>query len=93
MSFYQGFVDINLGIGTLIIGLASVIIGELIIPSDRISLKCLSCVLGAIIYRFIIGFVISYDIGFRPSDLNILTSVLMVLLIVVSKRRAKDVCY
>jgi len=87
MALYQGFVDINLGIGTLITGLAAVIIGEQLFKSKRISIQCLSCVFGAIIYRIIIHYALKADFMFKPSDLNLITAGIVVILMIVSRVR------
>ncbi|MEK6292320.1 MAG: ABC transporter permease, partial [Paraburkholderia tropica] len=51
----QGGSDISMGIGTIVIGLAAVIIGESILPARRLVLTTLAAVLGAILYRFFIA--------------------------------------
>lgn len=88
-AFYQGFSDINIGTGTLISGLASVILGEQIFSTNRFSLIAIFCLIGTVLYRFAISLALSFDYFFRPSDINLLTSVLMILLIVISKLRKK----
>lgn len=50
----QGFADISMGAGTVIVGLASVIIGETILNTRRLSLAILSCLIGSIVYRLAI---------------------------------------
>ena len=51
----QGGADISMGIGTIVIGLAAVIIGETLLPARRLVLTTLAVVLGAIVYRFFIA--------------------------------------
>ncbi|USO02260.1 MAG: ABC transporter permease [Alphaproteobacteria bacterium] len=87
MAFYQGFADINLGIGTLITGLAAVIIGEQLFKPSRLSIKCLACIGGALIYRLIIHYALKADFIFKPSDLNLITAGIVITLIAVSKLR------
>lgn len=74
---YQGFTDIGMGMGMIIIGLASVIIGEVIIRTSRIPLATLGVILGSIIYRLAIA--VALQLGFAPTDLKIVTAVLVVL--------------
>lgn len=74
----NGFADISMGVGTIIIGLAAVIIGEAILPINRISRAIIACIAGAILYRFVIA--IALNIGgslLQASDLNLVTAVLV----------------
>lgn len=52
---YQGFADVNSGSGMLVVGLASVIIGEVIIGKRGIEIGFISSIFGSIIYRYIIA--------------------------------------
>jgi len=73
-----GFADVTLGVGTIIIGLASVILGEALLPTRTIWAAILASILGAIIYRLLIAFALSAgDIGLQPSDLNLISAVLI----------------
>lgn len=85
----QGYADITSGIGMMVIGLASIIIGQTFIRSTKISLTLLAAVIGAIIYRFILTIAISF--GVPSGDLNLLSSAIVVLAIAVPilKRRKK----
>ncbi|MTI59077.1 MAG: ABC transporter permease [Firmicutes bacterium] len=74
---YQGFTDIGMGIGMIVIGLASVIIGEVVIRTSRIPFATLGVILGSIIYRLAIA--VALQLGFAPTDLKIVTAVLVVL--------------
>lgn len=79
-SQLQGFVDVNMGNGILIIGLASVIIGEKIQRSRAISSMFLCCVVGAIAYELIVSLALeSSSIGIRPSDIYLANAVLIVI--------------
>lgn len=82
---YNGFADITIGVGTLIMGLAAVIIGEAVLfSSRRISYALLACVLGAILYRFLIAFALNVGSSFlQASDLNLVTAALVVLAILL----------
>ncbi|MFP4662233.1 MAG: ABC transporter permease [Halanaerobiales bacterium] len=74
---YQGFTDVGMGIGMIVIGLASVIIGEVVIRSSKIPLATLGVIVGAIIYRLAIA--LALRLGFAPTDLKIVTAVLVIL--------------
>ena len=52
---YQGFADLNSGVGILVVGLASVIIGEVICGRRSVTIGFLSAIVGSIVYRFIIA--------------------------------------
>lgn len=74
----NGFADISIGVGTIIIGLAAVIIGEAILPVNKISKAIIACIIGAILYRFVIA--AALNIGgslLQASDLNLVTAVLV----------------
>lgn len=58
---YQGFADINSGVGILVVGLASVIIGELICRKDSVSLGILAAIIGSVIYRYMIAVALKYS--------------------------------
>jgi putative ABC transport system permease protein len=74
---YQGFSDIGMGIGTIVSGLASVIIGEMIIGEKSISFATFSALLGSFIYRLSVG--IALRLGFAATDLKLLTTVLVII--------------
>ncbi|GGI88181.1 ABC transporter permease [Halopseudomonas pertucinogena] len=80
----QGGADISMGIGTIVIGLAAVIIGESIMPARRIFFVTLAVVIGAVIYRFFIALALNSDfIGLQAQDLNLITAVLVVIALVI----------
>ena len=87
----QGGADISIGIGTIVIGLAAVIIGETIIPAKRIWLITMAVIIGAVLYKLFIQVALSSDtlrsIGFGPQDLNLITALLVVLALVLPKAK------
>ncbi|ANY17037.1 ABC transporter permease [Bordetella pseudohinzii] len=86
----QGGADISMGIGTIVIGLAAVIVGESILPSRRLVLATLAVIIGAIVYRFFIALALNSDfIGLKAQDLNLVTAVLVTIALVIPmlKRR------
>jgi putative ABC transport system permease protein len=83
----QGMADVKLGVGTIVFGLASVVMGETIFGSRRcMAVRITAVVLGSIIYRLAIALALQLKIGsfsFNPSDLNLITSILVVLAIII----------
>jgi len=86
----QGGSDISMGIGTIVIGLAAVIIGESILPARRLVWTTLAVVLGAILYRFFIALALNSDfIGLKAQDLNLVTAALVTIALVLPATRKK----
>ena len=82
----QGASDVGMGIGTIIAGLASVIVGETIFGSASIPRAIIAAVLGSVVYRLAIAFALGLEFGdftFNPSDLNLITAVLVIAALVV----------
>ena len=77
LAQYQKTADINLGTGMVIIGLASLIIGETLMPKGKLWLKALGAILGSILYRFIIAIALRLDL---PSECMKLISAVIVAL-------------
>ncbi|NCD09407.1 MAG: ABC transporter permease [Negativicutes bacterium] len=71
----NGFADVGMGTGTIVIGLASVIIGEVLFGTKSFKNCLLSVVLGSVVYRFVIALVL--QLGMPPNDLKLFTSVLV----------------
>ncbi len=86
----QGFADISMGAGTIIVGLASVIIGEALVNPERVWASLLTCAIGSILYRIAIAFALNaHDIGLEASDLNLITALLVALTIIFTKLKTK----
>jgi putative ABC transport system permease protein len=86
----QGGADISMGIGTIVIGLAAVIIGETILPARSLIVTTLACILGAVLYRFFIALALNSDfIGLKAQDLNLVTAVLVGLALLVPSYKRK----
>ncbi len=74
----NGFADITMGVGTLVYGLAAVIVGEAIIPIKKISHAIIACIIGAIFYKFVIAIALNAGGFFLLStDLNLVTAILV----------------
>ena len=71
----NGFADVGMGTGTIVIGLASVIIGEVLFGTRSFKNWLISVVLGSIVYRIVIAVVL--ELGMPPNDLKLFTAVLV----------------
>lgn len=94
LAQYQKTADINLGTGMVIIGLASLIIGETIFRRGNLWIKALCAVVGCIIYRFIIAIALRLDV---PSEcLKLVSAVIVALAIAMpaikSRKGGKGTC-
>lgn len=79
ISQFNGYADISMGIGTLVIGMAAILIAESLIPNLNMSLRYVSLPIGAIIYRLIIALVLAA--GMQPNDLKLISAVVLGVLI------------
>ena len=77
LAQYQKSADINLGTGMVIIGLASLLIGEALLPKGKLWLKVLGAILGSVVYRFIIAMALRIDL---PTECLKLVSAVIVAL-------------
>ncbi|MCK7544643.1 ABC transporter permease [Marinobacter bryozoorum] len=86
----QGAADVTMGVGVIVIGLASLIGGEAVISPTTVLRALLACVVGAIIYRLAIAFALNADaLGLGAQDLNLITAILVTLAIVLPGFRTK----
>lgn len=73
----NGFADVGMGTGTIVIGLASVIIGEVLFGTRSFKNWLISVVLGSMVYRAVIAIVL--ELGMPPNDLKLFTAVLVAI--------------
>ena len=88
----QGAADVNMGVGTIVAGLASVIVGETLFGCRSIGRALLAALLGSVVYRLAIALALSLKLGqfsFTPSDLNLLTALLVVAALTLPRLRRK----
>lgn len=83
LAQYQGFSDINMGRGAIVIGLAAVIIGEVIFSKifRNFALKLTAAIIGAIIYYMVMTFVLR--LGLSTDDLKLLTALVVAIFLTV----------
>ncbi|MFW6119708.1 MAG: ABC transporter permease [Petrotogales bacterium] len=85
-ALYSGFSDVTMGQGMIVTGLAIVMLGEIIFGRRKILFGILAPIIGAIVYQAILALVMKYGyrIGFRSSDMKLLTALFIVGMIGVS---------
>ncbi len=92
VSQYQGFADINMGIGIIVFGLASVIIGESILAAKpgrpSLSLRIGGAILGAIIFRILVA--VALRLGLSPIDLKLITAFFVLLAVALPQLRKQN---
>jgi len=83
---YQGFADINMGIGIVISGLAAVMIGESfagILKSRSILVNVLLVIAGSIIFRLVLAFTLT--LGLNPNYLKLVTALIVLLILFLTR--------
>jgi putative ABC transport system permease protein len=70
---YQGFADVQMGIGIIVLGLASVIIGEALVGSRALGLLIVGTVMGSVLFRLLVAIALRW--GLNPNDLKLITAV------------------
>jgi putative tryptophan/tyrosine transport system permease protein len=85
----NGFADVTLGVGTIVLGLAAVIVGESLLPGRSILQATAGTILGALLYRLIIAIALnSRWLGLAAQDLNLITAVIVGLALVLPRWRS-----
>ena len=69
---YQGFADVQMGIGMIVLGLASVIIGEALINEKSLGLLIIGAIMGAVLFRLLVAIALRW--GMNPNDLKLITA-------------------
>lgn len=90
----NGFADVSLGVGTIVFGLAAVIIGEALVGAVTggvpltVPLRTLGVLLGAVVYRLAIALALNASwIGLQAQDLNLVTAVLVAIALIAPQGR------
>lgn len=87
---FEGFGDISVGPGTVIVGLAGVMIGEKLMPGKSILTKVICCFVGSLAYRYVVALAMHTEwIGLKTKDLNLVTGLLVILVMQLSLRKTK----
>lgn len=88
MAQYQGFADISMGIGTLILGIASIIVGTSIIKGIKKINSTSSVIIGTLIYQITIYF--AMNIGLTPVDLKMVTSIVIITFLIIGTMKNSE---
>lgn len=90
-AMYNGFADVGMGSGIVVSGLASLMLGEFAVRTNKISLQTARVLLGSIIYRALMMAARSYGykIGMTPNDLKLVTGILIIGCLIVSRMHLK----
>lgn len=80
LAQYQGFADVQMGIGIIVLGLASVIIGEALIGTRAVGLMIVAAVMGSVLFRLLVAIALRW--GLEPNDLKIITAVFVFMALV-----------
>jgi putative ABC transport system permease protein len=73
MAQYQGFADVQMGVGMVVLGIASVIIGESLVGSRAVGLLITGTVTGSVLFRMLVAIALRW--GLNPNDLKLITAV------------------
>jgi putative ABC transport system permease protein len=86
-AMYSGFADVGSGTGIVVSGLASLMLGEFVLKSNKIAVQTLRVLIGSIIYRALMVLARRYGflVGMDPNDLKLMTGLLIIICLVVSK--------
>ncbi|EPI2080041.1 ABC transporter permease [Vibrio vulnificus] len=82
----NSFADVTSGVGTIVVGLAAVILGQTLIPGRKIWVAVVEVVVGSVLYRLAVAFALSSGMfGLQASDLNLVTAVLVAIALIAPK--------
>jgi putative ABC transport system permease protein len=81
LAQYQGFADVGMGIGMVVWGLASVIIGEALVGSNQVGLTLIGAVMGSVLFRLMVAVALRW--GLSPNDLKLITTVFVFFALIV----------
>lgn len=80
LAQYQGFADVQMGIGMMVWGLASIIIGEALVGKSGIGITITGAILGTILFRLLIAIALRW--GLNPNDLKLVTALFVFVALV-----------
>ena len=80
LAQYQGFADVQMGIGMVVWGLASVIIGDALVGTRQLGLSIAGAVMGSVLFRLLVA--IALRLGLDPNDLKLVTAMFVFLALI-----------
>src|SRR5215472_14120432 len=80
---YQGFADVQMGIGMVVLGIASVIIGEALVGTRSVGLLIAGTVMGSVLFRLLVAIALRW--GLSPNDLKLITAVFVFVALVMPR--------
>lgn len=83
LAQYQGFADIQMGIGMLVWGVASVILGESLVGTRKIGFLIAGAVMGSVLFRLLVAIALRW--GLNPNDLKLITALFVFAALVLPK--------
>ncbi len=83
LAQYQGFADVQMGIGMLVWGVASVILGESLVGTKKIGLLISGALMGSVLFRLLVAIALRW--GLNPNDLKLITAVFVFVALVLPK--------
>ena len=87
LAQYQGFADVGMGTGIIVIGLASIIIGDTLFGKRRRFAGTTIVIIGSILYRGVIA--VTLSMGMDASDLKLITSMIVIIILWIQKQKDK----
>ena len=81
LAQYQGFADVQMGIGMMVWGLASVIIGEAIINDSSLGSVIIGAVVGSVLFSLLVAIALRW--GLNPNDLKFITALFVFLALIL----------
>ena len=85
---YNGYADVTMGIGAIVVGLASVIIGEVLFKDKYFAVCLIGVVVGSIIYRLIVTFVVNTNF-ISANDMKLFTAIVVAVAIIIAHKGGK----
>jgi len=83
LAQYQGFADIQMGIGMIVWGLASVIIGEALVGTPQTGMAIIAAVMGSVLFRLLVA--IALRLGLDPNDLKLITAAFVFVALILPR--------
>jgi len=81
LAQYQGFADVGMGIGMVVWGLASVIIGEALVGTNQLGMTIIGAVMGSVLFRLLVAVALRW--GLNPNDLKLITAAFVFCALIV----------